>query len=80
MAPPPAPAPVASHGQTPSPASPFVMTEANVGLFNAVLSNWTLQDCRHCQMVLAAPGLYPIQQVRKRIQSPSDRGRLETAG
>ena len=49
------------------PASPFVLTEANAGLFCAVLYNWTWQGCRDCRMVLATPGVYPIDEAREGV-------------
>lgn len=49
------------------PASPFVLTDANAGLFGAVLYNWTWQGCRDCRMVLAAPGVYPIDEAREGV-------------
>lgn len=69
MPPPPLPPPALPPSVSVSfpvvPPSPFVLAEANPGLFTAVLSNWTWQECSDCRMVLAAPGVYPINEVRE---------------
>lgn len=62
---PPPPQPSISGRISVVPPSPFVLAEANPGLFTAVLYNWTRQACSDCRMVLAAPGVYPINEVRE---------------
>lgn len=66
MPPPLPPLPPAVSGRFPvEPPSPFVLTDANAVLFSAVLSNWTRQECGDCRMVLAAPGVYPVNEARQ---------------